>query len=146
MPSIREQLQDPTKKEQIVDDCVVVLDAEVKDKGGLSGVAIKAGYKIVKDFKPGFVRNVITDLLPEFGDAVEPIYEEAKASGKDVAQHFQAKKSDVAEGLLAITDAKAARSKNAIIKKTYDKLRKKAKEHVEVAAPRVGELIAKHMP
>ncbi len=41
-------------------------------------------------------------------------------------------------------DGKAARSKNAVVKGTYDRLRGMAKKHVESAIPRLGKLIEKH--
>ena len=66
------------KKEQVVEDCCSLIDAEVKDKGGISGLAIKAGYGAVKGVKPGFVRTVVTDLLPEFAKALEPVWQDAK--------------------------------------------------------------------
>src|SRR5580693_6931137 len=59
------------KKEQVVDDCCSLIDSEVKDKGGISGLAIKAGYGAVKGVKPGFVRTVVSDLLPEFASALD---------------------------------------------------------------------------
>src|SRR3712207_8783558 len=42
-----------------------LIDAEVKDKGGISGLAIKAGYSTVKGIKPGFVEKAVEDLLPD---------------------------------------------------------------------------------
>ena len=65
MPSLPEVLTSDAKKQSVVEDCVHLIDDEVKDKGGLTGLAIKAGYSAVKGVKPGFVKNVVTDLLPE---------------------------------------------------------------------------------
>ena len=72
------------KKEQVVEDCCSLIDAEVKDKSGISGLAIKAGYGAVKGIKPGFVRNVVGDLLPEFAKALEPVWHDAKKDSKPV--------------------------------------------------------------
>ncbi|HEY2513635.1 MAG TPA: hypothetical protein VGI39_22355 [Polyangiaceae bacterium] len=134
------------KKEQVVDDCCSLIDAEVKDKGGISGLAIKAGYSAVKGVKPGFVRNVVTDLLPEFADALNPIWQDAKRDGKPVASFFTANPSRVADALLGITDAKAQRAKSAVVKGTYEKLRGSAKKNVEAAVPRLGEMVQKYAP
>ncbi|MDH5493028.1 MAG: hypothetical protein OEY14_13825 [Myxococcales bacterium] len=142
--SLRELLTDPAKKEGIVQDCLEVLDAEVADKKGLAGVAVKAGFKVVKSFKPGFVKNVVSDLLPQFADAIEPIYEEAKSKGEPIARYLPDRSHRVAEALLAITDRKAARSQNRVIKGTYDKLRGSAQKHVEAAVPRLAGLIERH--
>src|SRR5579864_2506028 len=88
------------KKEQVVDDCCSLIDAEVKDKGGISGLAIKAGYGAVKGIRPGFVRHVVSDLLPEFAQALDPVWQDAKKDGKPVAPFFTANTSRVADALL----------------------------------------------
>jgi hypothetical protein len=134
------------KKDQVVEDCCSLIDAEVKDKGGISGLAIKAGYGAVKGIKPGFVRTVVHDLLPEFAQALDPVWQDAKKDGKPVAPYFSSNSSRVADALLAITDAKAARSKSGVVKGTYDKLRNSAKKNVEAAVPRLGEMVQKYAP
>lgn len=144
MASLPESLTSDTKKNQVVDDCCGIIDAEVSDKGGFSGLAIKAGYAAVKGIKPGFVRHVVVDLLPEFSVALDPIFQEAKSKGVPVASHFSSNASRVADALLAITDGKAKRSSSGVVKGTYDKLRGTAKNHVEAAVPRLGKLVEKH--
>jgi hypothetical protein len=144
MPTLPEILTNDAKKGLVVDDCCNLIDAEVDDKGGLSGLAIKAGYKAIKGVKPGFVKHVVTDLLPEFARVLDPMYQEAKAAGKPVSDLFAARSSDVAEALLGLTDQKAKHSKNSLVRGTYDKLRGTAKKNVEAAAPRLGKLIEAH--
>lgn len=144
MATLPEVLNAPEKKNAVVDDCCVVIDQEVADKGGLSGIAIKAGFSAVKGVKPGFIRQVVVDLLPEFATALEPIYQEAKAKNVGVSAHFNQNSSRVADVLLAITDAKAARSKSGVVKGAYDRLRGTAKKNVEAAVPRLGKVIEKH--
>lgn len=146
MPSLPEILTNESKRNLVTDDCVGVIDAEVADKGGLSGIAIKAGYAAVKNIKPGFVRHVVYDLLPEFSQALDPMYQEAKSKSVGVSAHFNANQGRVADALLAITDEKAKRSTSGVIKGTYEKLRGTAKKNVEAAVPRLGKLIEKHAP
>jgi hypothetical protein len=144
MSTLTEVLTDPAKKPAIVADCLVLIDEEVGGKSGFSGLAIKGGYAAVKGVKPGFVRAVVDDLVPEFAKVLDPMHAEAKAKGTAVDAHFAANAGRVADALLAITDAKAARSKSGVVKGTYDKLRATAKQHVEAAVPRLGKLIVKH--
>lgn len=146
MGNLTEALTAESKRNAVVDDCLALIDAEVADKGGLTGFAIKAGYKTVQGIKPGFVRQVVTDLLPEFARALEPIYEEAHASGHSVREHFGSNTPRVADALLSITDEKAKRSKSGLVKGTYDKLRSSAKKNVEAAVPRLAAMIEKHAP
>ena len=141
MASLKEALNDPSKKPSIVRDCLQLIDDEVKDKGGVSGFAIKAGYKAVKGIKPGFLDGVVEWLLPEFAEGLDPIHQEAVSQGRPVRDHFMDEKGRVADALLKITDEKAASTKNGLIRGTYKKLRGTAKKNVEAAVPRLAGLI-----
>ncbi|MFY0575413.1 DUF6918 family protein [Cystobacter fuscus] len=144
MASLTETLTNDTKKAAVINDCCTLIDAEVADKGGISGMAIKAGYAAVKGIKPGFIKHAVEDLLPEFSKALDPLYQEAKTGGKPVAAYFTSNASRVASALLTITDTKVSHSKSGLIKGTYEKLRGTAVKNVESAVPRLGALIAKH--
>jgi len=144
MSSLVDALTGEAKKKEVVRDCCELIDAEVKDRGGISGLAIKAGYGAVKGIKPGFVQGAVEDLLPEFAKVLDPIYEDAKSQNKGVSDFFTANASRVADALLSITDAKAARAKSGVAKGAYDKLRGSAKKNVEQAVPRLGKLIEKY--
>jgi hypothetical protein len=142
--SLADALTDASKKPLIVKDCCELIDDEVKDKSGISGLVIKAGYSTVKGIKPGFVEKAVDDLLPEFAKALDPIYADAKSQNKNVTEFFTSNAGRVADALLAITDAKAERAKSGAAKAAYDKLRGSAKKNVEQAAPRLGKLLEKH--
>ena len=144
MGSLLEALTDESKIKTVVKDCCDLIDAEVKDKGGISGLAIKAGYSTVKGIKPGFVEKAVEDLLPEFAKALEPLYAEAKSQNKPISEFFVANSGRVADALLAITYAKAAKAKSGVAKGAYEKLRGSAKKNVEQAVPRLGKLIEKY--
>lgn len=144
MARLGEVLTRDDRRSRVVTDCLELIDAEVADKGGIGGMAIKAGYKAVKGIKPGFLDKVVHDLLPEFAAAVDPIYQEAVERGRPVRDYFVEQKTRVADALLAITDTRAQRTKSGVIKATYDRLRGSAKKNVEGAVPRLGDLIQKH--
>jgi hypothetical protein len=144
MASLVEALTNQAKKKDVIRDCCDLIDAEVKDRGGISGLAIKAGYGAVKGIKPGFVEKAVEDLLPDFATALDPIYADAKSENKSVATFFSANAGRVADALLSITDAKAAKAKSGVAKAAYEKLRSSAKKNVEQAVPRLGKLIEKH--
>ncbi len=144
MSSLPEVLTLESKKNAVIDDCCTLIDQEVSDKGGLSGLAIKAGYHAVKGIKPGFIREAVDHLLPEFAKALDAMYQEAKGKGVGVSTHFIGNASRVADALLAITDEKAKRSHSGAVKATYEKLRGTAKKNVEAAVPRLGRVIEKH--
>ena len=132
-------------RNKVIDHSLRVLDAEVADKRGIGGIAVKTGYKVVNGIQPGFIRAVVDSLLDEFLSALDPIYQEALEKNIPPRDHLVTNPSRVAEALLAITDAKATRAKNKLVKKTYDKLRSGAKEHVMAAVPRLGDMLATYV-
>jgi hypothetical protein len=142
--SLVDALTGEAKKKDVVRDCCELIDAEVKDKGGISGLAIKAGYGTVKGIKPGFVEKAVEDLLPEFAKALDPIYEDAKSQNKPVGEFFASNATRVADALLTITDKKAQGAKSGVAKGAYEKLRGSAKKNVEEAVPRLAKLLERH--
>ncbi len=144
MPTMQEVLSDKSKRKVLIEDCAKLIDEEVHSKGGLSGMAIKTGYKMVKGLKPGFIHDATDSLIDDFAGRLQPIATEAQDKGKTVAAYFESERSRVAEALLGITDKRAERSSHKMVKGTYLKLRPTAKKHVEEAVPGVGRLVEKH--
>lgn len=142
--SLSDVLKDDAKKNAVVNDCCTLLDEEVASKGGLSGLAVKAGYSAVKGIKPGFVKHTVEVLLPEFSERLDPLWAEGVKSG-NAASYLTSNKSKVADALLTVTDARAARSNKGLVKSTYEKLRPSAKKNVEEAVPRLARLLEKHL-
>ena len=144
MATLREQLSSGKKRYDVIEEACHVLDQEVADKRGIGGMAIKGAYKVVKGVKPGFIREVVDNLLDDFVDALDPIYQEALTAGQPPAGYLSSHRGQMADALLSITDERAKRAKNASIKKLYEKLRPSAKKHVEAAAPRLGQTLERH--
>jgi hypothetical protein len=145
MATLLELLGNPARRGAVIDDALTVLDSEVDSKGGLSGLAIKGAYKIVKGVSPDFIRSAVDHMLDDFLKALDPIYQEALLSGADAGKHLASNPSRVADLLLSITDARAQRAKNQMVKKTYEKLREGAKKHVEAAVPRLADLFSRQV-
>lgn len=141
MASLKELLGAGDKRKSVIDDARRVLDAEVADKGGVSGFAIRAAYKLVQGVRPGFVRDVIDYLLDEFLDALDPLYQEANTKGEAPGAYLRKNSGRVADALLTVTDKRAEKAESGVLKKTYEKLRPTAKKHVEAAAPRLAEML-----
>lgn len=139
-------LQDLPRRKALLKDAELVLDQEVASKKGIRGAAVKTTFKVIKSIKPGFVPEALDGLLDEFVGAVEPFYVQwADAPGStSCATYFIAHGSDVAEGLLAITDERARRHDNKRLVAAYNKLRPMGKDHVMAAMQRVGDLIERH--
>lgn len=144
MGSLVEVLQDSSKRQLVLDDCEVLLDAEVADKKGFSGVAVKGAFKILKRFKAGMIRITLDDMIDEFAAKIDPFWLECQQNGDDAKAYFVRNKGKVADALLSITDERAKVSPNKGIKKAYNGLRPKAVQHIGDAMPRLADVIKKH--
>lgn len=143
MASLSAVVADPDRRHAVVDDGVNVIEAEVADKGGLSGLAIKAAFGMVKKIRPGFVGQALNALLDDFATAVDPIWADCLGSGGDPVRGFTAQANRVAESLLSITDRRAARAAGPV-RSTYERLRPEAVKHTVAAMPRIAGLLKKH--
>ena len=143
MASLAEVLADPAKRKRVVDDGVAMIEAEVADKSGLSGMAIKTAFAMVQKVKPGFVGGTLNHLLDDFAKKVDPFWAECQAEKADARSFFSRKGPAIAEALLSITDGRA-RTAHGPVRSTYDKLRPEAAKHVTAAMPRLADLLRKH--
>ena len=144
MGSLVEALKDQSRRKMVLDDCEVLLDAEVADKRGLSGVAVKTSFKILKRFRSGMIRVTLDDMIDDFALQIDPYWKECQEKGEDPQKFFIFRKVQVANSLLSITDNRSKVSPNRSIRKAYNSLRPKAVQHIGDAMPRFSRLIAKH--
>ncbi len=104
--SLGEKVTQPPVRDKVVADCIVLVDSEVKAKTGLSGIAIKTGYSLVKAVKPGFVQDVVDGLLDQWVARLEPFYAswQGDGAGRGFGSYLDARKSEVGEALLTVFD------------------------------------------
>ena len=145
MGALSDAIADRSKRRAVVDDGVRAIEAEVASKRGVTGLAVKGAFKVVRGIKPGFIGQALDHLLDDFAARVDPFHDAWKASGTGTCeQYFVSHKNEIAEALLGVTDDRAKRAKNKALVKTYSKLRPQGVQHVTDAMPRVGALVAKH--
>ncbi|BAT51363.1 unknown protein [Nostoc sp. NIES-3756] len=136
-------LLNPAKKALVVDDCCRMIDAQLASKSGLSGMALKTAFAALKGIKPGYIPNVVEQLLPQCCEALDPIWSEGVQKGDPVG-HLVDNRSRTADALLSITDARVKDSKRQLVRGTYDKFRGSAKQHVEEAVPDFAQVIERY--
>jgi hypothetical protein len=138
-------LTDPARRPAVVADLNELVGQEVKDKGGMSGAAVKLGYQTVSKIRPGVVPAAVDRMLPQFAGALQPFYADYKANpGGDFGAYLVTREGEAADALLAVTDRRAESSSSDALRKAYFKLRPNARKNVEEALPRLGTLIEKH--
>jgi len=143
--TLKDILLDSGRRPAVVSDFETLVDAEVSDKGGVSGAVVKTGFAAVKKIKPGIIPSAVDTLLPDFASALEPFYGDYRAKGgNDFGAYLTSRSDEASDALLSVTDSRAERSSRDSIKKVYGKLRPNGKKNVEEALPRLGALVDKH--
>lgn len=149
MASLAELFTRTEVRPRVVQACASLIDAEVRSKSGLSALAIKAGYKLVLAVRPTMVADVVDRLLPEFAEAIQPMFvesqQESARSGRPLPAVFEAQVAGdpprVAGALLSVTDRRAQKASGPL-RKTYDRLRDTADAHVRAAVPGLARALA----
>jgi hypothetical protein len=144
MKSLVEVVLEPGKRREVVQATEGLIDAEVAKAGGITGMAIKGGYKVVKKLKDGrMIPAVVDGMLDEFIGAIEPLHAEYRASGSTTGfgAFLSGRGTAASNALLSITDGRAQRTDNPVLRKTYEKLRPYGEKYVVAALPGVGAMI-----
>ena len=146
MPAtLQDILLAPGTKPQVVADCRTLVDQQVKDKSGVSAVALKLGYKTVTSFAPSYLNDTIDSMLPEFVQQLESFWADFTASGSARFGDYLAKRGpEVSEALLSVTDHMAGQSERPTIVRAYKAVRGSASKNIEAALPAVGDLVQKY--
>ena len=144
--TLKDILLAPERRDAVVADLQALVDREVASKSGLSGLAVKGSFAVVKKVKAGFVPHAINQMLPEVAHKLQPYYAKYDpAVDGSMSRYLTANSSAVSDVLLGVADGRARRSTHESAKKAYQKLRPQAKKHVEVAMPALGSVIEQHL-
>jgi hypothetical protein len=142
MSSLVEKLAKEPKRQVVIDNCVELIDAQVKQKG----FVIKSAYATIKAIKKRFVPEVVDSMLDDWLGKLQPHYDKwvvNKASS--FTDYLVARGDDVAEDLLSVTDDRAEKSSHTTAKKMYGRMRDGAKKNVIEAIPALAQMIEKQL-
>jgi len=137
--TLTEILTDPARRPQAVATLSKLAESEVQSRSGISGIALKAGFKAVTSIKSDLVPRAIDKMLPEFAIELQPFWD--ARGGQPFGDYLAANSSQAADALLSVTDIRANNPEHAAIAKIYGGLRGKAKGMVEQALPSLGASI-----
>lgn len=143
MKSLVEVSKDSALRPKLVQAIADLIDTEVSNRGGLTGMAIKAGYSVVKQLKNGrMIPEVVDGMLDEFVGGLEPLHAEYRSEAKgSLEAFFRSREKRAVDALLTVTDRRAQRTSHAVLRKTYDKLRPMAEKQVAESLPGVSRLV-----
>ncbi|NNG34450.1 DUF6918 family protein [Nakamurella aerolata] len=143
--SLSATLLSDDRRSAVVADLGAVVEAEVKDKKGISGAAIKTGFAAARKVSPGLTDRALNRMLPDFAAALDPFWADfTSAGGGDFGSYLSGRKAEVSAALLAVTDKRVEGSSREAIKKAYRGMRGKAEDNVQAALPRLGAALQRH--
>lgn len=127
---------------QVVEDCVGLIDAQVKQKGFL----IKGAYSTIKAIKKRFIPEVVEGMLDDWLGKLQPHYDKWETTKpSSFSDYIIARSDDVAEDLLKVTDERADKTTHTTAKKMYLRMRDSAKRNVVEAIPDLAKLLERHL-
>jgi hypothetical protein len=140
---LSDMISDSAVKARIVEDCTLLIDGQVASKSGISGIALKTAYKVVKGIGPTYVKGAIGRILPEAFVALDPMWLEGLEAG-DPVNYLAQNRARTADILLSVTDARLHKASGAVAG-AYKKLRKSVKGDIEEAVPELAIIIENHL-
>lgn len=142
--SLSELLEDPSRRDALVKDGARVVEVEVADKSGISGMAVKAMFGMVTKLRPGILEETLQNLIPRFATALDPILSR-RPGDVEPGAWIQQNANEVVQALLGVTDERARRTEHGALRSAYEKLRPTGEKHVAAAIPRLADLFEKHL-
>jgi hypothetical protein len=145
LATLQELLLTPENAPRLIADTKALVDGEVSSKG-ITAAPLKAAYKAVSSFAPGYLTEAITAMLPGMVHQLEPYWAAFTTSGGADFGDYLAKRGDeVSESLLAVTDEMAQGSSRGAVVKAYQMVRGSAGKNIEAALPALGAMVQKHV-
>ena len=139
-------LTTPAARPAVVADACTLIEEEVARTSGISGMAVRSAFKVMTGVRPGIVPSAVDGLLDPFADQLDPFYQEHLSTGQPLVEVLSTQRTSMAEALLAITDDRAERTRQATLRRAYQRVRGSARGYVEAAAPGIAGLIDAHTP
>ena len=144
MATLQELLLTPENAPHLIADTQALVDDQISSKG-ITAAPLKAAYKAVTAFAPGYLHEAISAMLPGMVYQLEPYWAAFRTSGgADFGDYLSKRGDEVSESLLAVTDDMAQKSGRATIVKAYQMVRGSASKNIEPALPALGALVQKY--
>jgi hypothetical protein len=138
MSTLADRLGTEPQRTTVITECVELIDAQVKTKGFM----VRSAYATVKALKRGIVRDVVDSMLDAWLARLQRHHDVATVP---FSRYLVDHADEVAEDLLAVTDARAEKTSKATAKKLYLKMRDSAKRNVVEALPELGRMLDRHL-
>ncbi|WP_029890352.1 DUF6918 family protein [Polycyclovorans algicola] len=143
MTTLTEILLASPKREALIAGGAALLEKAIADRSGLTGMAYRTGYAMIKAAKPGAARRASNELMPGFAEALNPLFQQhlqqggtAETFGSAMLRHAD----EAISGMIAVADRRVEGSSD-LIRKTYARFRGNAESEVARILPDFAKLI-----
>ena len=144
MATLHDLLISPEYPPTLIADTQALVDGEISSKG-ITAAPLKAAYKVVTAFAPGYYQGAISAMLPGMVYQLEPYWADfCRSGGADFGDYLAKRGPEVSEALLTVTDDMAHQSGRAAIVKAYQMVRGSAGKNIESALPALGAMVQKY--
>ncbi len=146
MTTLSDVLLAPAARANLANDLEALILHRTAQISGPAGVLIRAGLRTVRSIRPDIVRRGCQHLLPDFVQAMEAQYlAYLSQTDADFSHFLQARNTQVAEQLLAVTDRRLAQSHNRLLRASYRRLRPRAMAQICAALPDLAVLLQPYL-
>lgn len=136
----------PPRRDAVVADCVKRLEAHVAQRPGLKGIGLRAALSAVKAIRPDVVPKVVTRLLPDYLDTLEPLHRRFRAGGeRDFSRFLDAHLDEAVGAVLAVTDRRAQDVRQASLKAAYARVRGLIDPELRAFLPHLGTALSPYL-
>lgn len=147
MTTLRELLLGGERRDAAVRDMADWVERFVADKSGLRGMALRAGLGAAKSARPDIVPRAVARLLPEFADALEPLWQRFGKSGeKDFGAFLERHAAEARSAIMGVADARVAASHNRALHSGYKGLRGTLEKELDTLLPGIARMLGRELP
>lgn len=146
MQSLSEILLGGPHQQVVRADCTRTIEDFIAGRGGLKGMAYRTGMAMLNRARPGILERATAKLLPQFLEALEPLYQEyQKEPADNFSAYLEKNSTRAADALIGVAD-RMAQQGSEVARKTYGKFRGGAEDEITALVAGLGRVISKHLP
>ena len=139
MKTLKELLDTPDNRPRVLKACEDLVEDELNQAKGLSGIALRTAFAVVQAIDHAFIQKALNKLFDDFISSLEPFWTPSVAP--NLENDWRSRAPQIADALLGAADKKIERAGNKSVKKVYSKLRPKAASYVENAVPGLAQVV-----
>jgi len=139
---IADLLNNPTRRQSLIGDCVLLIESQVSQKTGLYGIAVKTAFAAIQRLSPRIIYKAMDALIDDLATCLEPFI---RKDPSHIVATFTAERNEICTRLLEVSDNRVNGVDIDLIQSIYRKLRPKADKHIIPTIPDIGIMIQHHL-